>query len=189
MTPTVLALQEGVRWFEGDPQASNHATYVGNFNPSPAGDDPDNNWCASNHMLLLSYGRPNSDHINSYKGESCEEDELMSGTPGRGQCSQESVEGAWNTERTAGGDGDTETDNGPAQQNITTHTIYLGEAFNGNMANYMAGIADAGGGESYLAASAADLVDAFNHIVADAQQNISYSYSAPVIPFSADNAA
>ncbi|MCP3670509.1 MAG: VWA domain-containing protein, partial [Gammaproteobacteria bacterium] len=53
-TPTVRALDAGVRWFQGVQQI-NGQTWA-----SPIGDTAADNWCVPNHMVILSDGSPNS---------------------------------------------------------------------------------------------------------------------------------
>ncbi|MCP4275819.1 MAG: hypothetical protein GY779_05640 [Gammaproteobacteria bacterium] len=180
-TPTVLALQSGIDWFEGD-----FTDYDGTFRTSPIGAAAKNNWCRPSHMVLLSDGDPNSNRVTEYPvGTACPDDPFQ----GRGgRCSQEITTWAYDADLKTGGDWDIGLDEGK-KQNVTTHTIYLGETFDGDLEDYMKGIAATGGGSYYPASSADDLVAAFAAIIEEASESISYSYNAPAIPFNSDNAA
>ncbi|MCP4996879.1 MAG: PQQ-binding-like beta-propeller repeat protein [Gammaproteobacteria bacterium] len=185
-TPTVQALKSGIDWFKGD-----FTDHDGILRASPIGDTPDNNWCRPSHMVLLSDGKPNNNSISRYPGRTrCSNDPYQ----GRdGKCSQEIVTWAYGTDLKTGDDWDVkkydEDGNIDTIQNVTTHTIYLGEDFDGDLENYMKNIAEKGGGDYYPANSAAELVAAFEAIIDGASEGITYSYNAPAIPFNSDNAA
>ena len=183
-TPTVKALEQAVAWIRND------QTFIdaeNNTMASPISGDPEDNWCKPNHIVLLSDGAPNSNStsaggaygLNSYETyASC--DRNWTSVWGNGRCAKEVAAWAYDT--------DLETGTGwNDQQHIITHTI--GFNTNNQTRAFLTSIATEGGGNFYPAASATDLVSAFESILTNAQQSIPYAYTAPVIPFNQDNAA
>ncbi len=173
MTPTVTALSNAMAVFERA--------------DSPIGDVAKNNWCRSNHIVLLSDGSPNNNNMIQYKGDVCVNNALSMN--GRGRCSREIAAWGAGTDFRTGGAWDTLDDGGVATvQNVITHTIGFG--VRGATAAYLADIGSAGEAKGgYLAGNEDELVDAFSAILGTAATTISYSYNAPAIPFNSDNAA
>ncbi|MES9860787.1 MAG: hypothetical protein ABW157_04070 [Candidatus Thiodiazotropha sp. LLP2] len=190
-TPTVKALEAAVNWFRRDVTFTD--TY-GNTMASPIDGNPEDNWCRTNHIVLLSDGAPNSNSttsgqaygLSSYQGTNCASDSTSRWQNGR--CAREIAQWAYTTDLETGA-GWEET------QNITTHTI--GFDTNSTTATFLESMVGpfAGGGDFYPVTSSGaggaveGLREAFTSILNDAQQTIPYAYTAPVIPFNPDNAA
>ncbi|MCP3667918.1 MAG: VWA domain-containing protein [Gammaproteobacteria bacterium] len=174
-TPTVTALSDAMAVFEGA--------------DSPIGNVAKNNWCRSNHIVLLSDGSPNNNHTTQYKGGTCANDILS--MFGGGRCSREITAWGAGVDFRTGGAWDTLDENGVVTvQNVKSHTIGFGINEGSDTANYLEDVGTAGGGSGgYLANNAAALAAVFEEIGEGAQSSISYSYNAPAIPFSSDNAA
>ncbi len=187
-TPTVRALDAGVKWFQGKEQI-NEVTWE-----SPIGDTAADNYCAPNHMVILSDGTPNSnrdgdqDTLRNYPepdGLACTRVDV--GTNFGGTCATEISAWAFNTDLKTG-------DGWTGEQNIVTHAISFDA--DGATEDFMISIANASGngvdepeGQHHEADDAADLLVAFASIVGQATTAIDYAYSSPAIPFNPDNAA
>ncbi|WP_190275505.1 pilus assembly protein [Allochromatium vinosum] len=187
-TPTVWALKLGMEWFdsratqiEGTPSDRTRAT-------SPTYSSPMSDpayWCVPNHLVLLTDGEPNSNDPNyygltSYKGTTCVKDSTS--IEEKGRCAAEIA--AW------GYNNDLRTDSvWEDNQNVTTHTIALGDSLGSNDKAFLKNIAIKGGGGYYEADNASTLLNAFETIVDDAKSEVEYIYNAPVIPVSATNAS
>jgi type IV pilus assembly protein PilY1 len=184
-TPTVKAIEAGVDWFEGDFTDFNGVTRT-----SPIGEQPKDNWCRPNHMVILTDGQPNTNNMTTYNSSTgavaCTRDATSRWDSGR--CAREIAAWAYNADLKTGGDWDIDKDEGK-KQNITTHTIGFDTDDGGSLETFMKSISTAGGGKYYPASSAEELVAAFESIISEASENISYTYNAPAIPFNSDNAA
>ncbi len=182
-TPTAKALESAVAWFRNN---QTFTDYNDNTMTSPIAGDPADNWCKPNHIVLLSDGEPNSNSptdglgygLTTYEGTRCASDSVSRWQNGR--CAREISGWAYTTDLETG-------DGWNNQQHIITHTI--GFATNSTTEAFLRSISTAGGGSFYPASNATNLVDAFESILAEAQQSIPYTYTAPVIPFNQDNAA
>ncbi|MCP4992262.1 MAG: VWA domain-containing protein, partial [Gammaproteobacteria bacterium] len=184
-TPTVRALDAGVKWFQGTFKDDGAVTPK----VSPIAGTAADNWCKPNHMVILTDGIPNANRLTDkipirkypeLTGPSCTSVTISGYTDG-GTCAAEIAQWAYET--------DLKTETGwDEQQNIVTHSIGF-DTTDGALRAFMKSIADAGGGDYYDATSAADLVSAFKAIIVDAAEGIPYTYSSPAIPFNPDNAA
>ncbi len=180
-TPTVLAISTGVDWFKDDLSGQT----------SPIGTDPKNNWCRSNHIVLLTDGRPNSNTLTTYPtaSDTCASDTLSRGADG--QCAREISAWGYAADLKTGGAWDTGLAEGK-KQNITTHTIGF-DTSDVALENFMKSVADNGGPSAenryYPATSADELAEVFKTIIAGAITNIEYTYNAPVIPFNPSDTA
>lgn len=174
-TPTVKALEQAVAWYRRD---QTFVDYYGHAMTSPIAGEPANNWCRTNHIVLLSDGEPNSNTMTQYEGITCSSDSISQGDNGR--CAREIAAWAFNTDLEPSADWFN-------TQNIVTHTIAFGTSTGAEA--FLESISNAGGGGFYYASDASDLVAAFQSILTEAQESIPYAYTAPVIPFNQDNAA
>jgi type IV pilus assembly protein PilY1 len=171
-TPTVPALNAAVNWFRPGVAFTDS---MGTTLTSPLEQDgAEDRWCASNHIVLLSDGVPTRNHITSYNGTNC-------GAPiiSNGECALEIASWANTTDLmpVEGWDED---------QNINIHTI--GYYTNSDAQNFLSRLAEEGGGNNYEA-DGGSLVSDLTDIITRAQKNIDYAYTAPLIPFSAENSA
>jgi type IV pilus assembly protein PilY1 len=174
-TPTVSALDAALKWYQG--------SYFSQ--PSPFGNTPENNWCKSNQIVLLSDGSPNSNSMTSFPaGTICPQDPYQSG----GRCSQEIAKWAKEKDFKTGGDWDIGLSEGK-RQNIITHTIGFDTPEGSNLSKYLKGISTAGGGEFYPASNSSDLLSAFSSIIETGVTTVDYAYASPVIPYNPDNTA
>lgn len=179
-TPTAPALDAAVKWYQGQ------FNFNGIAEPSPFGNIPKNNWCKSNQIVLLSDGSPNSNTISSFpSGTSCKRDPFQ---PWGGDCSQEIAKWAREQDFKTGNGWDIDRSEGKIQ-NIITHTIGFDTPTGSNLANYLKGIADSGGGTYYPASSSEELLSAFSSIAKQGQTSVDYTYSAPIIPYNPDHTA
>lgn len=179
-TPTAPALDAAVKWYQGQFQ------FNGIAEPSPFGNIPKNNWCKSNQIVLLSDGSPNSNTISHFpSGTECKRDPFK---PWGGDCSQEIVKWAREQDFKTGNGWDIDLSEGKIQ-NIITHTIGFDTPAGSNLAMYLQGISDSGGGTYYPATSSEDLLSAFSSIAKEGKTTVDYSYSAPVIPYNPDHTA
>ncbi|MEJ2403888.1 MAG: PilC/PilY family type IV pilus protein [Candidatus Thiodiazotropha sp.] len=177
-TPTVKALEQAVAWFRTD------QTFTDIDNQSLTSPlenlDQDETWCSSNHIILLTDGIPNSNDpevygLDTYEGTECS-DEFEQNE----RCAREIA--AWaHTHDVA------PNDHRPEQQHITTHTI--GFLTDDDTSTFLGEIAHVGGGDTYSAENWDTLATAIVDILDTAQDNVTYAYTAPVIPFNQNNAA
>jgi type IV pilus assembly protein PilY1 len=177
-TTTTSALIDAVNWFRPDV----------NFTDSNgiALDSPFSNasseemQCASNHIVLLSDGRPNTDQMTSWNAIDCAVVDIFGEEENNraARCSREVARWANETDLMTGSgwEGD---------QNITVSTI--GFYTNDVTSQYLASIATDDG--EFYASSGTTIVSDLTAIINNAQQNIDYTYNAPSIPFNSDNAA
>lgn len=180
-TPTVAALDTAVKWYQ--------ESYIFDDapEPSPFGEQPENNWCKANQIILLSDGEPNTNHFSQYPsgGPNCKSDPFQAAD---GRCSQEIAKWAREQDFKTGTGWDIGKSEGKIQ-NITTHTIGFDTPKGTKLAKYLQGIADSGGGQYYPASSSDDLLAAFTSIAKNGQTTVDYTFSAPVIPYNPDQTA
>lgn len=158
-TPTQRALYEGMLYYRGEPSWGG--------TPAQTYNSPLTNQCQSNHIVLLSDGKPTEDvagqtQISNAIGKACTSVDVGSKT-NNGTCGLELAEYLRDTDHSLVLNG---------FNNITTHTIGLNfdEQWLGDIAT----------GGSYKADSAAKLLDAFAEIVEVAQSE-SNSFVAPSV--------
>lgn len=187
-TPTVWALKLGMEWFNSSATQIEGTITNRTRTTSPTFSSPMNDsdyWCVPNHMVLLTDGEPNSNNVDpygltSYKGTTCASNSTTIGQNGR--CAAEIA--AW------GYNNDLRTDpEWKEAQNVTTHTIALGDSLGSDDKTFLKNIAIKGGGGYYEADDANALLNAFETIVGQATSEVEYTYNAPVIPVSATNAS
>jgi type IV pilus assembly protein PilY1 len=181
-TPTVYALKYAVEWFK--PGVSFRYNGINYASPlEEEGVEVEDMQCAPNHIILLSDGAPNSNYETKYNGVECDtntifESNNLSKQPGD-ICTYEIA--AWANEtdlmEDAGWDG---------IQNITLST--MGFYTSGDTRTFLQRLATTGGG-TYYDSDGGTLVQDLTEIITNAQANIDYAYTAPVIPFSAANSA
>lgn len=183
-TPTVWALKLGMEWFDSsatqiEGTISNRTRTTNPTFSSPMNDS--DYWCVPNHMVLLTDGEPNSNNVDpygltSYKDTPCESNSTTINQNGR--CAAEIA--AWGYKNDLRPEWDD-------VQNVTTHTIALGDSLSGDDKKFLQNIAINGGGGYYEADDANTLLNAFETIVDQARSEVEYTYSAPVIPFNSEN--
>jgi type IV pilus assembly protein PilY1 len=178
-TPTTPALAAAVSWF----QPTVNTTDTNNFAlVSPlVGAQPQNMFCAPNHVVLLSDGAPNTNPlvnngVGTWNGAPCQTRNNTGEI-----CATEIATWAFNT--------DLMTANGwTGSQNITVSTMGFNTANNATTTQFLTNIATSGGGQFYQT-NTNNLVTNLTNIITSAQQNIAYTYNAPSIPFNSDNTA
>ncbi|MGD9170247.1 MAG: VWA domain-containing protein, partial [Candidatus Thiodiazotropha sp.] len=182
-TPTVEALNDAVDWFRSDATFtdSNNNTYLSPL--EEAGVRAEDMRCAPNHIVLLSDGEPNNNIFTEYNGTQCSTDNIFPGTRGDpipgDRCANEIAAYANSVDLM-------EDSAWYGNQNITLST--MGFYTSGNTRTFLEELAEAGGG-TYYDSSGGTLVQDLTDIITSAQTNIDYAYTAPVIPFSAENSA
>ncbi|MGD8914753.1 MAG: PilC/PilY family type IV pilus protein [Candidatus Thiodiazotropha sp.] len=184
-TPTVSALNAAIDWFT---PGVTFTDQNGNSYVSPleaTGVSAEDMWCAPNHIILLSDGQPNSNPFNEYKGTQCSTDNLFQvdgwdhGSSPGDRCATEMAAWANATDLMEGTGWD-------GVQNITIST--MGFYTKGDTRTFLERIAESGGG-AYYDSSGGTLVQDLSEIITSARTNVDYVYTAPVIPFNAENAA
>lgn len=194
-TPTAKALRSAVTWINTGLTDSASNTLS---SPIPT-NTPKNNWCRTNHIVLLTDGAPNTanssfTNYNNLKVNSAGNLESSSSScrndAGGGRCAKEVAYWGDHANLRTGNEWDN------AEQNITTYTIGFGPV-NSTITNFMQAIANAGGegnkdsgDQRYFRASNVDeLTAVFETIVEKATTKIEYTYTAPSIPFNPNDAA
>ena len=200
-TPSMHALSAGVYWYTDG--------FLGNSSPLE-GNDPAGNWCKKNFIVFMSDGSPNSNHFYNdiggtladpgnkvYRGTTCTN---HTGNPydnndnSGGRCAGEIASWAANADLKTGGEWDYPAGDPNAalrMQNIITHTVGMGPAAvaGDNRQIFMQFVANQGGGQYFPAGNESQLTEAFQTILNGAQTSITYTYTAPSIPFDQNNAA
>jgi type IV pilus assembly protein PilY1 len=181
-TPTVYALDHAIKWLRpGIPFKASNTDLISPLEQE--GVNAEDMKCAPNHIVLLSDGAPNANFFTEYDGDKCSTDTIfkpskLSKEPGD-QCSYEIAAWANETDLMEGTGWDD-------IQNITLST--MGFYTSGDTRTFLERLAEYGGGE-YYDSDGGTLVQDLTDIITDAQLNIDYVYTAPVIPFNPDNAA
>ncbi|MEW8040454.1 MAG: hypothetical protein AB2800_09735 [Candidatus Thiodiazotropha endolucinida] len=186
-TPTTDALAAAVDWF--NPNRRPDRILNSSFE-SPLTGDPEELKCAPNRIVLLSDGAPNTSTRTGYEGIACAEvhlfDDFSDERPGwhndGARCANEISAWAYQTDLATGTVWD-------GVQNILTYTLSFGTTPGSPTQRFMDQIAARGGGESWNVVDEDSIVDAFNTVIAEAQDSIDYAMNAPSIPFNPDYAA
>ncbi len=219
-TPTMEAMGAAVEWFRVgfketvDSRDSRMGSHSNVTFDSPL--DPDY-YCASNHIVLLTDGRPNSNNGFDYwyssgkyyvfpKDPTVDHYPVVPGVPSPTTPNLAPYGGS----ACSTSDPDNPFDNGShgglcarelavwayntdlktdwaKQQRIFIQTI--GFKTSSSHEDFLTVLASNAGGKFYPADNATDLLDAFKAIANEAGATISFTYNAPSIPFNADNAA
>ncbi|MES9974842.1 MAG: hypothetical protein ABW094_11320, partial [Candidatus Thiodiazotropha sp.] len=186
-TPTTDALAAAVDWFNPNRRTDR---IQNSSSDSPLTGDPEELKCAPNRIILLSDGAPNTSTRTGYEGIACAEvhlfddfsDERAGWHNDGARCANEISTWAYQTDLATGTGWD-------GVQNILTYTLSFGTTPGSPTQRFMDQIAARGGGESWHVVDEDSIVDAFNTVVAEAQDSIDYAMNAPSIPFNPDNAA
>ncbi|MCG8104153.1 MAG: PilC/PilY family type IV pilus protein [Candidatus Thiodiazotropha endolucinida] len=186
-TPTTDALAAAVDWFNPNRRPDR---IQNSSSESPLTGDPEELKCAPNRIVLLSDGAPNTSTRTGYEGIACAEfhlfDDFSDERPGwhndGARCANEISAWAYQTDLATGTGWD-------GVQNILTYTLSFGTTPGSPTQRFMDQIAASGGGESWYVVDEDSIVDAFNTVIAEAQDSIDYAMNAPSIPFNPDNAA